>query len=164
MPRKAASSLAESENVPEYVFIALVSAEALRTLRPTTIAMPSHGLSCLLGIKPASQGILSEFVIEFSLFVISQDIIGAGDKLKFLFGLLASRIDVGMPFPCQLSVSLLYVLGGSSLGYPKYFIQILSHKFQLHLGICPRTCSGAPPFGRVPLTAGIASGHFYLGL
>ena len=64
-------------------------------------------------------------VVAPPLLRIGQEIVGAGDLLELVLGLLVAGIEIGVQFLGQLPVRLADLVGGSGLGDAKGFIRVV---------------------------------------
>jgi hypothetical protein len=87
-------------------------AEAAKTAKPAKTARP--GSRAEVGVYPR----VAKLVVAAFLGVVGEDFVGLVDLFELRLGLLASGVDVGMEFFCELAVGLFDLLGGSPLGDP----------------------------------------------
>ena len=72
---------------------------------------------------------MAETVIGGALLVVLEDIIGLGDVLELLFGLLVIRVAVRMILHRQFTIGFLQVVGAGVPGNPKCRVKVIfSHR------------------------------------
>jgi hypothetical protein len=92
----------------------------------------------LLRIESRRKPIVTEFVIEFALVRVSQNLIGERDYLKLFLGALNSRLEIRVVASCQLTVRLAYLLPARVARYTQDLIVIPIPPWNFH-SIVPTT-------------------------
>src|SRR5262249_480571 len=104
-PRLAAGSPAERESMP--------------ALGPALVLPGSHR------IEPGLQPLHPELVVEGTLLFVGQDLVGEGQVLEPLLGLLVPRVHIRVILAGELAVRLAYLVGRGTLREPEDGVQIL---------------------------------------
>ena len=100
-----------AEEVAEIIHVEFVRAAGARRLLLPLLVAPRF-----FGVKTGGEPGLAEFVVEFALSGIAQDIVCVRDIFEFSFGLLISRVDVRVILAREFAVRLADVfVGGAAL-------------------------------------------------